>query len=34
VLVLKQNTHHALQTNHARLLSIYTNKVEGQPNDH
>jgi len=33
MLVLKQNTHRAKQTNHARRLPIHTNKEGGQPND-
>jgi len=34
MLVLKQNTYQGKQTNHSRRLSIHTNKVGGQPNDH
>jgi len=34
MLVLKQNTHQAKQTNHVRRLPIHTNKVGGQPNNH
>jgi len=34
MLVLKQNTHQAKQTNLARHLPIHTNKVGGQLNDH
>jgi len=34
MLVLKQYTHQAKQTNHARYLSIHKNKPDGQPNDH
>jgi len=34
MLVLKQSTHQAKQTNPARRLAIHTNTVGGQPNDH
>jgi len=32
--VLKQNTHQAKQTNHARRLPTHTKMVGDQPNDH